>query len=187
MVYFKTGFFGYSRRPVDEHVNQLEKRLEETNRRNREQEDTIRELKDTVRSFQQRQGLISDVMMDARLMSKSILSETQENAQEKAQAILEEAEERIAQMEETIRHYQELERRFTQFEQTMKSELRKQLEGYLLQIDSLTFPESQKMKKEIVEEIQQVSREMELTKNIVTFPKAQPQKIGGDIPVYVVQ
>lgn len=186
MDLFREQFKGYAKYEVERFIQDLEKENKDLRERYDRSQETVRELKFQLQRFQEREGFISDVLVDAKLLSQNLLSGSRQTAEEEARSILKDANDRLAKAEQSLERLSHLESTVTHYEETLKAELRVIFEDYLERAESLNFDRVRAQEAQVLEELEEVRNDLHLTKTIVSFPDEHFLKPRADeaVPVY---
>lgn len=183
-----TKLFGFSKKEVKEKIEDFQKTITALEQRNKENEDIIRELKSNIRNLQEREQFIGDVMLEAKTFSKNIITESQQVADERAQAILQDAEARLRKAEDSLQAVSELEKIVESYEIIIKEQLIGVLDHYIEKVNQLNLNQISDMQKELRDALPNAQEEVALARSIVKFPVQEngTDVKGGDMPVFVM-
>ena len=101
---FEKAAFGYKQEEIDEFLSQLEAELDEMERERAEANNKIQILADKVREYMKDEDALKDALLGAQKQGHQVISE----ANEKAEAIIAEAQAKAAELEdEAVRQHAE--------------------------------------------------------------------------------
>ncbi|HFI0830194.1 TPA: DivIVA domain-containing protein [Streptococcus suis] len=186
-MYFSTTLFGYSKTQVDQKIQQLENQISNLEQSARETDDLLREIKGNLQSYQRREHFISDVLLDVHSYSQSFTENSRKMAEEHAQEIMIDAEQRLHQAEETLEKFERLSISVGEYEIRFKDELRSIFQSYIDKIDKIEIPSIKHIKEEVALEVAEMQQEIKSAKNIVTFPNQISTEKMDDLPLYTVE
>lgn len=189
MTTFKKQFRGYNKAEVERFVEDTRHQQEKLVQELKDSQETIVELKVQLQNLQQRQGLIAEAMIDVRQLSKNLLETSKEKADEETNRMLIEASQRLERAEQTIEKVMYLENAWSNYELSMKQELIRLFNDYLIRIETLDFAQAHQQKAEMLAQLEDVQQDLALSKVIVDFPKDTADKTPYEnvIPIYSVK
>lgn len=185
-------FGGYSKHEVDAEIENLSRRIADLEQKARQEEEkarreeeNARELKLTVRKYQERESFIGEALVDARRLSENLISGSRETAEEAAQNIVKEAEERLKVVEEAVANLNNLESVLGNYENTIKDELRGILHQYLADVEQMSFVQLKEMQEQVSNVTAPLKEELEKTKEIVAGVEEEEPEQEDEVPTYM--
>ena len=170
MENIRRSLFGYDKKEVEAFVKSLEKENEKLKKELVEKNETTDQLRAQVQKFRSKEELISESIIDAKLLSKQLVDEAKQQATDMINAANQTIADEFERFNQTMRTLNELKEKVV----AQKTELSKELQELLLRYKN-AFETSEtedftRIKEHLEEEIAQSEKVFESSKQVIYIP-----------------
>ena len=170
MENIRRSLFGYDKKEVEAFVKSLEKENEKLKKELVEKTETTDQLRAQVQKFRSKEELISEAIIDAKLLSKQLVDETKQQATDMINAVNQTIADEFERFNQTMRALNKLKEKVV----AQKTELSKELQELLLRYKN-AFENSEtedftRIKEHFEEEISQSEKVFESSKQVIYIP-----------------
>lgn len=170
MENIRRSLFGYDKKEVEAFVKSLEKENEKLKKELVEKNETTDQLRAQVQKFRSKEELISESIIDAKLLSKQLVDEAKQQATDMINAANQTIADEFERFNQTMRTLNELKEKVV----AQKTELSKELQELLLRYKN-AFENSEtedftRIKEHLEEEIAQSEKVFESSKQVIYIP-----------------
>ena len=170
MENIRRSLFGYDKKEVEAFVKSLEKENEKLKKELVEKTETTDQLRAQVQKFRSKEELISEAIIDAKLLSKQLVDEAKQQATDMINAVNQTIADEFERFNQTMRALNKLKEKVV----AQKTELSKELQELLLRYKN-AFENSEtedftRIKEHFEEEISQSEKVFESSKQVIYIP-----------------
>ena len=170
MENIRKSLFGYDKKEVEAFVKSLEKENEKLKKELVEKTETTDQLRAQVQKFRSKEELISEAIIDAKLLSKKLVDEAKQQATDMINAVNQTIADEFERFNQTMRALNKLKEKVV----AQKTELSKELQELLLRYKN-AFENSEtedftRIKEHFEEEISQSEKVFESSKQVIYIP-----------------
>ena len=171
MENIRRSLFGYDKKEVEAFVKSLEKENEKLKKELVEKNETTDQLRAQVQKFRSKEELISESIIDAKLLSKQLVDEAKQQATDMINAANQTIADEFERFNQTMRTLNELKEKVV----AQKTELSKELQELLLRYKN-AFENSEtedftRIKEHLEEEFTHSEEFFEHSKQVIYIPE----------------
>lgn len=184
MFEFKTRPLGYDKDEVDWQMSHFEQRIQELEKELKSEKRLILSLKEEISKYKDREIILNEALLDAKIVSKRILKDAESKAREIATGTESQMQERLGVFEQSLAQLQLTEKRLRHSAENAKTELIDVLSKYLTEISDYDF--NHRLQEVMVEDMEQSQQMLQRSKVLINFPEITKKRYD-DIPTYSLE
>ncbi|MDO4432263.1 MAG: DivIVA domain-containing protein [Aerococcaceae bacterium] len=140
---------GYTVESVHQVMEALQQQCDTLTKKIKQQEEQINELKNECNNYRNKEQLITDALLDAKQLSKTIITDAQLFATNVRKTTEDEITERMQSFQRSMAQLETVKREIVTQEEVLKLELKNVLNKYMDVVDTTEIPEFHEAKEKL--------------------------------------